>query len=161
MADLGVFDVLGFGIEGGQGPDARQEHPHGVGVIVEAIHEPLAEVLVDIGVVPDLVRPALELVNGRQLPMDEQVRHLQVRGLRRDLLDRVTPVAQDAGVAVEVGDGARRHRRRHERGVVEPDPREQLAQLISRDTAVDDRDLDDLAAAIVGHRDRFSHLLPL
>jgi hypothetical protein len=52
-----------------------------VGVVVEAIHEPLAEVLVDVGVVPDLVGPALELVNGRQLAMDEQVRHLQVGGL--------------------------------------------------------------------------------
>ena len=44
-----------------------------------------------------------------------------------------------------------------ERGVVEPDPREQLAPLGAVHAAVEDRHLDRLARAVVGDRDALGH----
>ena len=58
----------------------------------------------------DLVLPGLELLRGRQLAVDQQVGDLEVGGVLGQLLDRVAPVAQDAGVAVDVGDRAARAR---------------------------------------------------
>ena len=51
FAGLGVEDVLGVEVEGGQGGHRRDQHPHRVGVVVEALEEALAYVLVDEGVV--------------------------------------------------------------------------------------------------------------
>ena len=45
-----------------------------------------------------------ELVGGRQLAVDEQVAHLEEGRVLGQLVDRVAAVAQDAGVAVDVGD---------------------------------------------------------
>ena len=45
-----------------------------------------------------------------------------------------------------------------ERGVVEPDAGQQLAPLGGVDAAVDDRDLDRLAGAVVGDRDALGHV---
>ena len=42
VRELGVEDVLRLGIEGGQGRRRRDQHPHRVGVVVEALQEPLA-----------------------------------------------------------------------------------------------------------------------
>ena len=109
VAGLGVEDVLGVEVEGRQRGDRRDQHPHRVGVVVEALEEALAHVLVDERVVGDLVAPRLELRRGRQLAVEEQVGDLEVGRLLGQLLDRVAAVAQDAGVAVEVGD--RRSRR--------------------------------------------------
>ena len=47
-------------------------------------------------------------VGGGELAVDEQVGDLEVGRLLGQLLDRVAAVAQDAGLAVELGDGARR-----------------------------------------------------
>jgi hypothetical protein len=76
-----------------------------VGVVVEALHEPLAHVLVDEGVVGDLVPPLLVLVGVGQLAVDEEVGDLEVGRVLGQLLDRVAAVAQDAGVTIELGDG--------------------------------------------------------
>ena len=122
-AVLGIEDVLGVGVEGRERGDGRHEHPHRVGVVVEALEEALAHVLVDERVVRDVVDPRLVLRGGRQLAVDQQVGHLEVGRVLRQLLDRVAAVAEDARVAVEVGDRARRGGRRHQRRVVEPDPR--------------------------------------
>src|SRR5262249_8954108 len=73
------------------------------------------------------------------------------------LLDGVAAVTQDAGVAVELGDRTRAGGRGHEARVVEPDVGEQLAPFGGVDASVDDRDLDRLAAAVVGDRDGFRH----
>ena len=97
---------------------------------MKAVHEALAEVLVDIGVVADLFRPGLELGGVRQLAVDQQVRHFEVGRLLRQLLDRVAAVAQNAGVAVEIGDGASRQGGRHERRVEEPDAGQELPELV-------------------------------
>jgi len=90
-------------------------------VVAESLHE-LLEVLVQERVVRDLLRPRVELVLGRQLPVDEEVRRLQVRALLRELVDRLAAVAQDPGVAVDVRDAARDGRRVEERRVVARGP---------------------------------------
>ena len=75
-------------------------------VVVEALEEALAHVLVDEGVVRDLVTPRRELVCSRELTVDEEVCHFQVVRLLGELLDRVAAVPQDSGLAVQVGNGA-------------------------------------------------------
>jgi hypothetical protein len=65
--------------------------------------------------------PVLELGQlalAGQLAVDEQVRDLDERRLLGELLDRVAPVAQDPGVAVDVRDGALARRGVDEAGVV-------------------------------------------
>ena len=58
------------------------------------------------GVPLDLGGERLELFSRRQLPVDEQVADLDEVRLLRELLDRIAAVAQDPGVAIDVGDGA-------------------------------------------------------
>ena len=65
VAGLGVEDVLGVEVEGREGGHRRHQHAHRVGVVVEALEEALAYVLVDEGVEGDLALPHLELVGGR------------------------------------------------------------------------------------------------
>ena len=71
----------------------------------EAVEEPL-QVLVQQRVPLDLVGELLQLLLGGQLAVDQQIADLDEVGLLCQLLDRVAAVAQDAGVAVDVGDGA-------------------------------------------------------
>ena len=158
VAGLGVEDVLGVEIEGGQGGDGRDEHPHGMGVVVEALEEALADVLVDERVVGDVVPPGGELLLVGQLAVEEEVRHLEVGRALGQLLNGVAAVAQDPRIAVEVGDGALAGRRRHEAGIEEPDPGQELRPLLGRDPAVDDRNLNGLAIAIVRDRDALGHV---
>src|SRR5215207_5261586 len=73
--------------------------------VPEAGHE-LLDVLVHEGVVGDVIYPLVVLLGGGQLAVDEQVRHLEVIGLLRKLLDRIAAVGELPVVAVEVGDGA-------------------------------------------------------
>src|ERR1700754_2300618 len=78
-----------------------------------------------------------------------------------ELVDRITPVLQDAGLAVQVGDGATARGRIHERGVIRHDPEVlfidlDVAQRGRADRAVLDRDLIRLAGAIVRDRQRVS-----
>ena len=59
-----------------------------MGVVVEALDEPLAHVLVDERVVRDVVLPRLELLGGGQLAVDEEVGDLEVGRLLGEGLDR-------------------------------------------------------------------------
>ena len=142
--DVGIEDVLGVGVEGRQRGDRRDEHPHRVGVVVEALEEPLAHVLVDEGVVGDLVHPLAELRRRRELAVEQEVGHLEVGRLLGQLLDRVAAVARIPASPSTIGDRALACGRRHERRVVEPDAGKELAPLVGRHSAVDDRDLDRL-----------------
>jgi hypothetical protein len=128
-----------------------------VGVVVEALHEALPHVVVEEGVVGDVVRPLLELLLVRQFAVQEEVGHLEVRGLLGQLVDRVAPVPQDAGVAVEIRDGAGARRRRQEGGVVHPEVGVELAQGRRGERAVDERDGDLLAGSIVDDGDGVRH----
>ena len=121
-----------------------------MGVVVEALHEPLADVLVDERVVGDFVHPLVELGLGGQFTVDEQVCHLEVGRVLRQVLNGVPPVAQDAVLAVEFGDGALCCGGGGERRVEEPGAGEEFGPLAGVHTSVVDRDLDALAGAVVG-----------
>ena len=102
--DLGLVErVQRVLVEGRQRRHRRRQHRHRVGVAREPVEEPL-QVLVQQGVPGDPGREARQLVRGRQLAVDQQVAGLQERRVLRELLDRVAAVAQDADVAVDVGD---------------------------------------------------------
>jgi hypothetical protein len=105
-----VVYVGRLGVEGGERTHRRQQHTHRVGVVPEAVHEVL-DVLVDVGVVRDLIDPLVVLVFGRQVTVDQEVRHLQISGLLAQLLDWNAPVLQDALLPIYVGDGAPATRR--------------------------------------------------
>jgi hypothetical protein len=107
-ADLDVIGVVRVGrrlVEGRQRGDGRGEDAHRVGVHRESIEEAL-ELLVEQGVLADLVLPVGQLGRRRQLAVDQQVGGLEERRLLGQLLDRVAAVAQDSGVTVEERDGA-------------------------------------------------------
>ena len=92
-----------------------------------------------------------------QLAVDQQVRALEVGGLLGELIDRVTAVAQDALVAVDVGDGGATGRRVHERGVVSHQPEVtvfdvDLLEIERLDRVFGHRHLVGLAGAVVGNR---------
>ncbi len=161
VAGLGIEDVLGVEVEGGEGGHGGDEHPHRMGVVVEALQEPLSYVLVDERVVRHVVAPLVELRLVRQLALQQEIGHLQIGGVLGQLLNGIAPVAQDAGVPVEERDGTLAGRRRHEAGVVEPHPRQELGPLRRRDTAVDERNLNGLAIAIVRDGDALGHVKAL
>ena len=149
-----VVDLLRVGIEGGERADAREQHPHRVGVVAEALEQVL-EVLVDVGVVGDVEGPALELRLGRQLAPDQQVGDLEEGRVLAQRLDRVAAVFEDPGVAVDVGDRGSTGGGVGEGRVVGHHPEFvlvdlDLAQVEPADGAVGDRQLVGLAGAVVG-----------
>lgn len=99
-----VERVVAVLVERGQRRDDRGQHGHRVGVTREALVEVL-DVLVQQGVLRDVVLERRELVDGRQLAVDQQVGDLQEGGALGQLLDRVAAVPQDARFAVQVGNG--------------------------------------------------------
>ena len=108
-------------VERAERRDRRAEHRHRVGVAREAVEEG-AQVLVQHRVPADGVLEAAQLVARRQLAVDEQVGDLDEGRLLGQLVDRVAAVAQDALVAVDVGDGALARRRVDEADVVGDEP---------------------------------------
>ena len=157
VARLGIEDLLGVEVEGGQRRHRRYQHPHGVGVVVEALQEPLAHVLVDERVHGDLVVPGFELGLGRQLAVQQEVGHLEVGRVLGQLFDRIAPVAQDALVAVEIGDGALAGGGGHETRVVEPDPGKELRPFGGRHPPVVDGDLELVPRPVVDDGDALGH----
>jgi len=66
--------------------------PIGMGVVMEALEEALAYVLVDERVHRDLVAPRLEFHRRRQLTVQQQVRDLEIRRVFGQLLDGIAAV---------------------------------------------------------------------
>ena len=157
LAVLGVGDVLGLRVEGRERRDRGDEHPHRVGALVEAGDEPLDELLVDEGVTGDVGVPGGQLCCCRQLAVGQQVGDLEVGGLLGELLDRVAPVLEDPGLAVDEGDRALAQRRRREARGRRTRRRGAAWRTRRGDPAVDDRDLDRLAGAVVGDGDALGH----
>jgi hypothetical protein len=158
VAVLGVVDVVGVRIERRQRRRRTQQHPHRVRIVAEAPEE-LLDVLVHEGVRRDLVLPVLQLTRRRQLAVDQQVGDLEIRRVRRELLDRIAAVLEHPVRAVEVGDrGTARggvHECRvvgHEAEVVVGDP--DRAEVQRSHGAVDDRDLVGPAGAVVCDAER-------
>ena len=152
-----VLDVLRFGIEGRQRRHRADEHPHRVGVVMEAVDE-LLDALVHDRMVRDAEHPRIELGRGGQLAVQQQVGRLEEGAPFGQLLDRVSPVAQDALVAVDEADGAAACRGIEEPRVVRLEAlvslgQLDLAQIDGPDRPALDRELVLLAGAVVGHRE--------
>jgi len=124
---------------------------------VERVVHALAELLVQIRVVGDVVDPSIVLSLVGQLAVDQQVGDLEEGALFGELLDRVAAVAEDAIFPVEFGDGALCSAGGGEARIVEPDPREDLAPFGGVDPAVVNRDLERLTGAVVGDCDALGH----
>ena len=158
LAGLLVEDLLRVVVERPERRDCRHEHAHRVGVVVEPVDEPLAHVLVDVRVVRDVGRPLLELRLVGQLALQQQVRDLEVGRLLGQLLDRVPAVAQDACVAVEVGDRRLAGCGLHVGRVVDEQVGVELTNRRRRKDAVGDRCGDGLTGPIVGDGDGLGHV---
>src|SRR5690606_21229271 len=85
--------------------------------VAEAAHEGL-HVLVNERVLRDLGIPLLELRSVGKLAVDQQIGHLQIRGLFGELLDGVASIPQDAVIAVYESDRRAARGRVDERGIV-------------------------------------------
>ena len=118
------------------------QHAHRVGVVVEAVDEALAHVLVDERVVGDVGLPLLQLHRVGQLAVEQEVGDLEVGALLGQLLDRVAAVAKDPGLAIEVGDRALARRGLHVRRVVDEQRWIELAHRGGGKDVVGDRDRD-------------------
>ena len=70
--------------------------------LIELLH-----VLVDQAVISQLVPELGKLLAVRQIAVDQQVGDLRELGMLGQLLDRIPAVAEDALLAVDIGDGAR------------------------------------------------------
>src|SRR5450631_1150093 len=110
--------------------------------------------------VGNLAYPAVELRGAWKLAVEQQVGDLEEGALGRELLDRVSPVLQDAGVTVEKCDCAPAGGRIHEGRVVRHQPKIggislDLAQVYGADRAVANRKLIRLPGPVVGNRERF------
>ena len=86
VALLLVVDLLRGGVEGRERPDRGEQHSPRVGVVAEGLGQ-LLDVLVDEGVVGDVIDPAIELGLGGELAEDQQVGDLEVGGVLAELLD--------------------------------------------------------------------------
>ena len=153
-----IVDVLGAVVERSERGQCRDEHPHRVGVVVEAVDEPLAHVLVDEGVVRDVADPCVELRLVRELAVQQQIGDLEIRRLLGELLDRVAAVAQDAGFTVEIGDRRLARRRREVGRVVAVQRRVEFTQRRRREHPTFDGDRDGLSGAVVGDGDGVGHV---
>ena len=153
-----VVDVLRTVVERAECRNGGDEHPHRMSVVVEAVDEPLAHVLVDERVVRDVADPGVELRLVRQLAVQQQIGDLEVRRVLRELLDRVAAVAQDPRITVEVGDRRLARRRREVRRVVAVQRRVELTQCRRRKHPAFDGNGDGLSGAVVGDGDGVGHV---
>ena len=111
-----ILDRMRLGVKRRQRADRRQQHPHRMRVVPEAVHE-LLDVLVHERVVGDQVRPLLQLLPLRELAVDQQVRNLEVGRALGQLLDRIASVLEDPPIAVDIRHRRPARRRRHVRRV--------------------------------------------
>jgi len=72
-------------------------------VVMEAIHE-LLDVLVDHGVVGDVVGPLVELRARGEFAVEDEICGLQKRAPLGQLLDGVAPILQDPLLPIDEGD---------------------------------------------------------
>jgi hypothetical protein len=75
-----------------------------VSVVVKALGEPFAHVLVNEGVVPDILYPRVEFELRWQLAVEQEVGDFEERGVLGQLFDRIPAISQDAVSSIEIGD---------------------------------------------------------
>ena len=86
-----------------QRADGGHHHRHRMGVAAEALEEP-RHLLVNHGV-KDHAPVEIRLLRfGRQLAVKQQVAGFEEVAMLGELFDRVSPVFQDTGVAIDIGD---------------------------------------------------------
>src|SRR5258707_14076344 len=96
---LRVSDLISVGIKRRQRSDSADEHSHGMRIVAEGLHQRL-DILVDEGVMRDVVGPPRQLFLVRQLAKKNQVCDFQEVASLRELFDRVAAVFEDSLVAV-------------------------------------------------------------
>ena len=102
---LGVAEVARVRIKGGERGHGADQDAHGVRVVVEAVHE-LLDVLMGHGVAHDFAVPAIPARRRWAARLQQKVRHFEEAAVLGELFDGVAAVAQNALVAIQVGDGA-------------------------------------------------------
>ncbi len=151
-----VTDVFGLGVKRRQRADGGNEHIHRMGVIAKPIHE-LANVFVQEGMGHHFLDPIVELRATREFALEQQIGHLQKRGLLRQCLNGIPAVIENPGLAVDEGDGTFARRGVHERGIVRHQAKIggvglDLTQVHRANRAVFHGHLVGLLGAIVGDR---------
>jgi hypothetical protein len=132
-----------------------------VRVVAKTLNE-LLQVLVQERVVGDLEHPGVQLVLGRQLPVEQQIRHLEEAGVLSELFDRIAAVLQDSDVAVDVGDRTPARRRIDEPWIVGRESRlvvqGNLLEVGGANRAVGDRDVVLLTRPVVANAEGIRHV---
>ena len=123
-------------------------------VVVKPVQE-LLDAFVNERVMRDVLVPIPELCRRGQLPVKQQIRRFQVRGLFRKFLDGISAIPQNAGVAVDIRDAADARSSVVVRGIV-ADHAEvggihpQLPKVHGANRAVRDGHFVDFPGAIIG-----------
>jgi hypothetical protein len=108
---LAVVGLLGavpaVGVVGRGGRDARPEHRHRGGLLRERRHEVVVERRRIASLDEELVQ-VVEVGLGRESQVVQEVDHLLVGGLAREIVDVVAGVPEPALLAVDVGDAGLR-----------------------------------------------------
>src|SRR5262245_6344148 len=86
-------------------------------IVVEAIHE-LLDVFMNKGVMRDVPGPVGQLRLGWKLAVQDEVSHLEIVALLRQLLDGVAAVAQNTLITINEGDLAPAGSRVHEGRII-------------------------------------------
>ena len=108
-------------VVGGESRDAGLQDRHRVPVGGEGVEERL-EILVQEAVPLEPLHVALVGTHVRQFAVDQKIGHLQEGGVGRELIDWVPAVAQDASIAINVGDRRFAGRGVHEAAVQSDEP---------------------------------------
>ncbi len=80
----------------------RRQHRHRMGVIAKTLEE-VKHALVEHCVRANRVVELLEFSRVRQFTVQQEVGDFDKAGMRGELLDRVTPVHEDAFLAIDIG----------------------------------------------------------
>ncbi len=100
---LGIGSIHLGVVVGRHRPHDGGQHCHGVRVVAEALEE-IQHALVEHGVRADRVIELVEFALGRQFTVQQQVADFEEIRVLGQLLDRVTPVHEDAFLAVDKRD---------------------------------------------------------
>ena len=164
QAVLGIADIGGVVVVGGDGPEHAGHDGHGMGIVAVAGIE-ARQVLMGVAVQGDGPFPFIHLPPIGQFAMDQQVAGLQVGAVLRQLLDGIAPVHEHALFPVQVGDRAAAACRGGEARIIG-----EHTQLAIQLAGVDDRSpvyalfhrtLDLFAGPVVNNSYRIRHLYSL
>ena len=114
---VGIGDIGRVVIEGRQRADDAAHHRHRVRVAAEAAEE-LRHLLVHHRMTGHAIVEILLLRLGRQFAVKQQVADFQKIAVLGQLVDRITAMEQDAGIAVDIGDGGFAARGGGEAGII-------------------------------------------